>query len=159
MQGHGIDTTEHRLFTANKAASMALRHTTVRDGGERRSGFAFSPCTRTQRRGLPAALRTTFGVLNPTRKQGSQHGLTIHTFEGKEKGGSGTAFLLSLPPFTNDYCNSCTAIHGRSSLRATTRQRQNFKPEYSRKALGMRVTSYMHSAGERLQLIALSSGP
>ena len=37
---------------ANKAASMALRHTTVRDGGEGRSGVAFSPCTRTQRRGL-----------------------------------------------------------------------------------------------------------
>ena len=132
MQGHGIDTTEHRLFTAKKAASMALQHTTVRDGGEGRSGIAFSPCTRTQRRGLPAALRTTFGVLDPTRKQGSQLGLTIHTFGGKEKGRSGTAFLLSLPPFTSDYCNSCTAINSKSSLRATTQQRQDCKQEFKK---------------------------
>jgi hypothetical protein len=29
MQGHEIDTTEHRLLTANKAASMALHDTTL----------------------------------------------------------------------------------------------------------------------------------
>jgi hypothetical protein len=42
MQGYGIDTTEHRLFNANKAASMALQHTTIGNGGEGRSGIAFS---------------------------------------------------------------------------------------------------------------------
>jgi hypothetical protein len=83
MQGHGIDTTEHRLFTANKAASMALQHTTLE--AKRKEGLAVplsSPyllynnycytCTATSNRSSLRALTVNVKITNKTERKDRQ---------------------------------------------------------------------------------------